>query len=295
MQLDKYGSEARFTAALGTRKEFTAEYFKVLDGAHRWFVAPGVALRQRPVAVYGPDGAQLGEYDVISAQGALTFGRQFGSIGELRLGFEGGAAEAEGQIGVLAPKTLDFQSGQLFAQAAFDTVDNPYFPTRGGRGLLRYTAALTELGDDRDFQQIRGSGSFVTSFGRSTLWFNVEGGDTVQGRAPLPSLFSLGGPFSFPGYAIDELTGQTYGAARLMYRNRVAGNGDGLLRIPVFVGATLVTGNTWATSNDAQLSDLRFGANLFVGTDTLFGPVFLTFGAADEGRTAFYVFVGRPF
>jgi len=117
----------------------------------------------------------------------------------------------------------------------------------------------------------------------------------VQGSLPLPSLFTLGGAFSFPGYAVDELTGETYFAARLMYRRKLAGNAESLFGIPLYVGATVVTGNTWARPGAADFSNLRIGGNLYVATDTIFGPVFVAIGAADRGRSAFYVFVGKPF
>lgn len=295
IQLDAYGSEARFVGTFGSRKEFGAEYFKVLDRRQRWFVEPSVNLSKRPVSVYASDGFRLGEYDVANATGTLAFGRQFDSLGELRLGVEAGAGKANREVGLLVPKDFDIRTGQLFVQGGVDTVDNAYFPTSGGRAQLRYTAGLTELGEDRDFQQVQGSGSYAFSFGQSTVWLNLEAGDAVQGVLPLPSLFTLGGPFSFPGFSIDELTGQSYFAARAMFRHRIAGNAESLFRIPIYVGATLVTGNTWARPHDMDFSDLRLGGNLFVATDTIIGPVFLAVGAADGGRTAFYLFVGKPF
>ena len=60
-------------------------------------------------------------------------------------------------------------------------------------------------------------------------------------------------------------------------------------------GATVVTGNTWAKPNDVDFSNLRVGGSVYIATDTLIGPVFLAVGAADRGRSAFYLFVGKPF
>ena len=48
-------------------------------------------------------------------------------------------------------------------------------------------------------------------------------------------------------------------------------------------------------AQDAQADDLRVGVNLFLAADTLIGPVFITAGAADDGRTALYFFIGKPF
>lgn len=295
LQLDANGSEARFVGTLGDRKEFAAEYFKLLDQQQRWFVEPGVELRKRPIAIYDATGFRLGEYDTFYGLGRLSIGRQFGTFGEIRVGVQAGGGSASLQEGQVTPRDIDIRTGQVFASAGADTLDNPYFPTRGGRAVAKYIAGLSALGEADNFQSASASGLYAVSFGRNTLLLNAEGGDTVQGTLPLPSLFTLGGPFSFPGYSIDELTGETYFAARMMYRRKLITNADSLFGLPLYAGATVVTGNTWATSGEVDFSNLRFGGSVYLATDTVIGPVFLSFGAADRARRAFYLFVGKPF
>jgi NTE family protein len=295
LQLDANGSEARFVGTLGTRKEFTAEYFKLLDQQQRWFVEPSALFRKRPIAVYDATGFRLGEYDTTYGLGVLALGRQFGTVGEFRVGLQAGGGKASLQEGAITPRDIDISTGQVFASAGVDTWDNPYFPTRGVRAIAQFTAGLSALGETTDFQEASGSAFYTLGFGRNALIFNVEGGTAVQGTTPLPSLFTLGGPFSFPGYSIEELTGESYFATRVMYRLKLTSNSESLFGLPVYVGATVVTGNTWAKPNDIDFSNLRVGANVFLATDTTFGPVFIAVGAADRGRSAFYVFVGRPF
>jgi NTE family protein len=295
LQLDANGSEARFVGTLGDRKEFSAEYFKLLDQQQRWFIEPGVQLHKRPIAVYDSTGFRLGEYDATYGLGGLAVGRQFGTSGEFRAGLQAGGGKATLQEGFVTPRDIDIRTGQVFASAGLDTLDNPFFPTRGGRALAQYTAGLSALGESTDFQEASASGLYAFSFGRNTLILNVEGGDTVQGTLPLPSLFTLGGPFSFPGYSIDELTGETYFAARAIYRRKMSSNAESLFGLPIYLGATAVTGNTWAKPGDVDFSNLRVGGSVYIATDTIIGPVFLTVGLADRGRSAFYFFVGKPF
>jgi NTE family protein len=295
LNLDANGSEARFVGTLGDRKEFSAEYFKVLDAQQRWFVVPEAELRKRPIAVYDSNGFRLGEYDATYGLASLAFGRQFSTWGEARAGIQAGGGKASLQEGQLEPRDVDINTGQLFASAGADTLDNAYFPTRGIRVGANYTAGLTSLGESSDFQSLSASGTSVFSWDRNALILNVEGGGAVQGVLPLPSLFTLGGPFSLPGYSTQELTGDAFFAARAIYRRKVIANSDSLFGLPIYLGATLVTGNTWAKPGDVDFSNLRFGGNVYVATDTIFGPLFLALGAADRGRTAFYVFVGKPF
>jgi NTE family protein len=294
LQLDANGSEARIVGTLGDRKEFSVEYFKLFDREQKWFVDPSAQFYKRPIAVYDSKGFRLGEYDTTYGLGELDLGRQFSTVGEFRVGLKAGGGSAGVQEGSVTPEHVDIRTGQVFASTGVDTLDNPYFPRRGIRLTAQYTAGLGALGEKQDFQSANGSGLFAVSAGPHTLILNAEGGDTVQGALSLPSLFTLGGPFSFPGYSIGELTGETYFAARAMYRLRVTGNGS-LFGLPLYLGATVVTGNTWAKPGFVDFSNLRVGGNVYLATDTILGPVFLAVGAADRGRSAVYLFVGKPF
>lgn len=295
LQLDANGSEARFVGVIGDRKEFSAEYFKLFDRQQRWFVEPSLDLQKRPIAVYDSKGFRLAEYDTTYGVAVLGAGRQIGNVGEIRVGIQAGVGKAKLQEGFATPEHLDINTGQLFVHAGLDDVDNPYFPNRGGRARLEYTAGLTGLGETADFQEVHGSGLYAFGFGRTALLLNAEGGQATQGRLPLPSLYTLGGPFSFPGYSVSELTGDSYFAARAMLRHKLAGSADSLFGLPIYLGATLVAGNTWARRGDVDFSNLRVGGNVFIATDTVIGPVFLALGAADRGRSAVYLFVGKPF
>jgi NTE family protein len=295
LQLDANGSEARFAVTFGDRKALSAEYFKVLDGEQRWFVEPSVQFYKRPIAVYDSRGFRLGDYDATYGLGVLGIGRQFGTLGELRVGLQAGGGQARLQEGAATPDDVDIHTGQVFASGGVDTLNNPYFPVRGYRLTAQYTAGLTALGENQDFQSASARGLDVFSFGRNTFIVDAEGGSRVQGVLPLPSLYTLGGPFSLPGYAIEELTGESYFAARLMYRYKLIDRSDRLFGLPLYVGATAVTGNTWAKPGAVDFTNLRVAGNVFLGTDTIIGPMFFSVGAAERSRYAFYVFVGKPF
>lgn len=294
LQLDKQGSEARFVGVLGERKFLSAEYFKVLDSRQRWFVAPSIELQKRPVPIYDADGFSLGEYDVKYGLATFAVGRQLGTFGEVRFGIQRGAGDADLQSGLVLPADIDIDIGQVFASYGMDTFDSAYFPTVGVRGGAKWLQGLEDLGDSTDYQQVTAGGAWAVSpAARHTFIANLEAGDSFQGAAPVQSIFRLGGPFSFPGYEVDELTGQSYAVGRLMYRYKLTDSSKQLFNIPLYAGVTLVAGNTYARNID--LDDVRVGANAFVAADTLIGPVFFSVGVAESGRQAFYLFIGRPF
>ena len=78
-----------------------------------------------------------------------------------------------------------------------------------------------------------------------------------------------------------------------MYRYKLTDSSRSLLSLPIYAGATLVAGNAWARNID--LDDLRVGVNLFLAADSPIGPVFFAVAASDEGRSALYFFIGKPF
>ncbi|HEY1142112.1 MAG TPA: hypothetical protein VGE88_18195, partial [Lysobacter sp.] len=60
----------------------------------------------------------------------------------------------------------------------------------------------------------------------------------------------------------------------------------------MFVGASLETGNAWATKCDVDADDLILAGSLFVGFSTPLGPMFLAYGANDENEKSWYLTFG---
>ena len=80
-----------------------------------------------------------------------------------------------------------------------------------------------------------------------------------------------------------------------MYYRQIGRRGSGVFDFPTYAGISLEAGNVWQDRDDADLGDLRKNGSLFLGVDTLLGPVYLGAGFEDGGRRAFYLFLGRTF
>ncbi|MGI9304198.1 MAG: hypothetical protein ACR2RB_16065 [Gammaproteobacteria bacterium] len=65
--------------------------------------------------------------------------------------------------------------------------------------------------------------------------------------------------------------------------------------LPAYAGGSLELGNVWQKRGDIELSNVITAGNLFIGADTLFGPVYLAYGQAEGGVNSFYLFVGQLF
>jgi len=54
-------------------------------------------------------------------------------------------------------------------------------------------------------------------------------------------------------------------------------------------------GNVFENRDDIGLSDSIYAGSLFLGADTFIGPVYVAYGNAEGGNSAFYIFLGRGF
>ena len=119
----------------------------------------------------------------------------------------------------------------------------------------------------------------------------IRYGTTVSGQAPIQRQYRLGGFLNLSGLNPDELSGQHTGIATMAYYRRV---GD-ISLLPTYIGATAELGNTWQDKSDISLDSSIFAGSVFVGVDSILGPIYLAVGLADNGQHALYFYVGRTF
>jgi NTE family protein len=63
----------------------------------------------------------------------------------------------------------------------------------------------------------------------------------------------------------------------------------------VYLGASLEQGNVWNARQDISFGSARTNGSVFVGLDTILGPVYFALGLNDDGGSAYYLFLGRTF
>lgn len=61
-----------------------------------------------------------------------------------------------------------------------------------------------------------------------------------------------------------------------------------------YAGLSLEAGNAWARQADVRFGDMRKAGSLFLGLDSVIGPLYLGLGRTFGGDTAIYLFLGRP-
>jgi len=283
------GGEWRNTITLGNETSFSSAFHQPFGRDYRYFVAPKLAIGSTDFAVY-ESGNAIGIVSVFSTVGELAIGREFGNWGALQVGARYLSGERDIRVGEPTPHET-FDSGEVFIDLAIDRLDNRNFPRHGTFAAARWIGARESLGSDIGFDQLSAGISAANSWGRNTLLTGIRYGTTFSGQAPAERLFSLGGFFNLSGLNPDELRGQNMGIAQLAYYRRV---GD-IALLPTYIGGSFELGNTWQDKSDMSLNDSVFAGSIFIGVDSIVGPIYTAVGLAEGGQMALYFYVGRTF
>ena len=282
---------------VGENPRVRTEFWQPLDYSSRYFIAPQILFEIRNVALLQGQ-TRIAEYRVRSGEVGLDLGRELGNWGELRLGVRRGEGKASVRVGDPTLPEQNFDTGEFFARFAYDELDNVNFPRHGQLFTLQWDAAREALGDDQSADILSMDYLAADTFGRHTVVFWASAGSTVSSESQTPAIedfFTLGGFLNLSGIAAESIAGPHFGIARLIYYRQIGREGPGFLNVPTYAGVSLEIGNVWQERADAGVSSALKDASLFLGLDTLVGPLYLAAGVDDGGDTAFYLFMGRPF
>ena len=112
-------------------------------------------------------------------------------------------------------------------------------------------------------------------------------------RLPAYEQFALGGFLSLAGRRQGELRGDNIFDAHLIYAHHAYQLYTGLGR-GLYFGAGLDAGNVWQGGEKITPGSLQYGGSLFVGADTVLGPLYLGMGVGDGGNRTWFLYLGIP-
>ena len=285
--INPWGAEWRNEVAIGDVRRFLTSFYQPLGPGSPWFVEATLQAIKANRDLY--DGFRRTDRFTHQTEGAYAFaGRRLGNVGVVRVGlgheryeskptissrFEGIAADGAnvGRVGVL-----------------FDTLDDANFPRRGY--AMNADALRLDYRDTQDPIHVWQASALVpVTFGNLTLTGLLGAQDSRDDRGS----FALGGLFNLSGTPAGAIAGSRVGfAAGLAYwrmgQMRGAFGGDW------YLGASLEAGKAWQRSEGAGRSDLQKAASIFVGLDSIVGPLYFAWGKTFGGQSAIYLFLGRP-
>ncbi len=292
--LGSLNGEWRSAIQIGERPGIITELYQPLDAADRYFIHTGLSWIKSDTRIFKGDGSGRSdaEYDVEHWAFSINIGRNIGNWADIRLGVKQFAGEAYLDVGGAGFEDFDFDDGYFLASAQMDTIDNPDFPRSGYFNRFEWNSAKESLGADKEYEQLKVSLFGVKSWGDNAIIAGLHHGSTLSGEAAISNRFELGGFLQLSGYKVGELSGQHYGLLTLAYQRRIYRSKF----FPTYAGAALQSGNTWENKSNIDIADMISSATLFVGVDTLLGPLYLGYGDAEgsSGGTV-YLFLGQPF
>jgi NTE family protein len=283
------GGEWRNTLTLGNETSLSSTFHQPFGRNYRYFVAPKLFIGNTDFTEF-QSGNAIRTISVRSGGGELALGREFGNWGGAQVGARYLTGNRDVRVGDPAPDS-DFDLSEAFVDMTIDRLDNRNFPRHGIFGAIRWTGTHVSSGTDDDFNQLRIGISAANSWGHNTLLTGIRYGTTFNGQATPERLYRLGGFLNLSGLNPDELNGQHTGIATLAYYRRI---GD-IAFLPAYIGGTVELGNTWQDRSDISLDSSIFAGSVFIGVDTIIGPIYTAVGLAEGGQSALYFYVGRTF
>jgi NTE family protein len=297
-EITKYGGEWVWDLQVGEDPRVATEVYLPVGYRSRWFVAPRADFNIRTLPLINDDDRVLAEYRVRTTEFGLDLGRELGNYGEVRVGWGRDFGKSQVRIGDPVLPEQEFDSRTYFGQFRYDTVDNVNFPRSGSTFELGWRAEREGKGVlvDRDADLLVYDQLYAHSWGRNTgiLWA-TSGLRLDNDVDVVRSFFSLGGFLNLSGIAPDTLVGPNFAILRGIYYRQIGTGGTGFLDLPVYIGASIEEGNVWNSRSAMSFGSARTNGSVFLGVDTILGPVYLATGFDDQGGSAYYLFLGRTF
>ena len=267
------------------------ELYQPVDRALRKFFHVRASAGDQAVNAFDAAGRKISELEVRRVGIELSGGRELGTWGEIRVGVVRETGNISTQVGDPGVPDRDFDTGDAFLQLFVDRLDDVNFPRSGGSLRTRVTDGLRALGSDAVYQQGLAEGSFAHTLGRYTGFVSAMLASTLDSDAPTQSLFSMGGFTRLSGLEQDELSGQHAALLSVAAYRRMVD----LALLPLYAGLTVEYGNVFQTRRQIQLGDGIASSSVFLGLNTLIGPIFLAYARAEGGRANYYMSLGETF
>jgi NTE family protein len=289
--MNSLGAEWKTQVNLGSPSGIYSEFYQPLSVKRFFFVSPHVEWRQEVFDVF--DGKKVAaSYRVTRYEGGLDVGIQPWMYGEARVGLLFTKFNASQKTGKVDLPDDHITRGAVVIAGRLDQLDNVNFPNKGYLAQARVLSSLKALDSEDEYNKIEGQFVGAYTFRKQTILLALSAGSHLGNDLPFYDQVNLGGIFNLSGFRTNQLLGQSVALGKLITYHKVGESFIG----DIYFGGSLESGNVWkADEKQFDLGKLRVAGSVFVGYDTIFGPLYLAFGHADGGYNAGYFYLGRPF
>ncbi len=299
--LTKYGGEWRTQLELGNETALNTELYFPLTSVRSFYSRGKYSFESIDLNV--PSSFQL-PLSLEQNNNRLIHG--FGYNFTRNSFIELGAIAEKGQISndALLNDKINYDAFGSYLSFGFDNLDSASFPTHGKRLVVRVTNRLEDVKNTSFFN------GDLTQLGGRTLQLQVEwkgalkiGSHSIVTKTDFSRTYTdkqdssvyisrLGGFLNLSGYDSNELSGPHKAFTALIYQYNLRENLFGQTKLPLYLGFSAEAGNIWGHQADIDLKDMIFGGSLYLGTDTVMGPVALGYGYNNENEQSVYFYLG---
>jgi NTE family protein len=236
---------------------------------------------------------KVADYLARVQQIGIAGGAVLGTWGQLRVGPVWSRVDAHVDTGSPVLPAVEETNSGLLAALFIDQTDHAWFPTRGVVAGASAYAAMESFGAAANYQRLEGFVRGSRSWGRHVLNCSVYGGTDLDSDMPAYESFTLGGPLRLSGYRVNQFAGREFSFGRLMYYNKTIPLPD-ILGSGVYVGGSAEVGRIDDQFDGAPSPGTLWSGSVFLGADTLGGPLFLGLGLGESGNWSLYLLLGAP-
>ncbi len=294
--INSRAGEWRTEVRIGKNPRIYTEFYQPIDYALSYFVAANAGFRVKDYYAYNEDGNKTSQYQSRSGHMGLDVGKQFGNWGELRAGIRREYGTIKVVIGDHSGPSDPYNRASVFVSAAYSTLDNYVFPLCGSDAYITWNYELKKLGSDIEVQVLGVKWMKAFTWRKFTFMPSIDFRTTLDNDdMAVQDTFPLGGFLNLSGYSADEIYGRHTGLARLIAYREIGSAGIGALTMPLYLGASLETGNVWNKRADINMQTLIPAGSIFIGTKSFLGPIYLAYGQAQRGHSSVYLYLGQRF
>lgn len=291
--LNRAGGSLLGEMKLGEEPTFRGEWQQPLSFDSPLFFSLGASRREKRYNLYVDDHQSAAELIRQTNTFNLDAGFSLGKLGEWRNGWY--ASRDSLKLGTGFKEVLDLSEAKareqgLRSKLVLDQLDNPRWPRKGFAVQLEARKPLQRSDDPAPQPSASFMIDTVSTDRRDITWrLTLRGGYSDSSDAA--EVFELGGFRNLSGYQPGELLGHRMAFARAMASWRVASL-PSALGSGLYVGASAELGRMWGTLPLERTTRWLPAGSLFVGADTLLGPVFMGVGHGKKGQLTGYFNLG---
>ena len=287
--MNSWGAEWRNEITLGDQRSFTTSWYQPLGPGSPWFVEGQLETAKFNSDVYDRAFHRTDRVTNSTNSVVAAAGYRLGSSGVIRVGGGHDWYRVSPLIGTTATSSKD-NAKFAIADVRFDTIDDANFPRQGYVAEAAVTRFYySDLPGD-PVQAYSLAYLQPATFGRLTLLGIANGAHSREDRGG----FCVGGFLQLSGTPSNSVCGShALMLAGLAYY-RLGELLPRALGRNVYAGISLEAGNAWQRRSDVHYGDTRKAASLFLGVDSILGPLYVGYGKTFGGDSALYLFLGRP-